>query len=211
MRPDVGVLKQEQESGAVATIEGPALEVPGRGDETIELRRVACHLTESLFKRILRAVFPDQRKDDRHLEPPLVGYLGTLQGSKPYEIGDISLSGFCLLTDERWEAGTEMPVTLQRKSLPDGDKFETFTVQATVVRCGEDGVGFSIVLVEDESQAAYGNPLRVRWVTRLEMEQFLKSLKEQPVAGVPAEAGQGRKMPAAGAPVAARGRLKAAF
>src|SRR5579859_3380311 len=147
--------------------------------ERIELRRVACHLTESLFKRILRKVFPDQRMDDRHLQPPLVGYLGVARASKPYRVSDISLSGFCMLTDERWTAGTEMPVTLQRTSLPDESAPESFTVQATVVRCGEDGVGFSIVLSEDDSKAAYGNPLRVRWVSKPEMESFLDGLTER--------------------------------
>lgn len=147
------------------------------GDENIELRRVACHLTESLFKRILRKIFPDQRKNERQFQPPLVGYLGMMHTSQSYDLGDISLTGFCLLTDERWTPGTEMPITLQRTNLPEGKDPESFTVQATVVRHGADGVGFSIVLCEDESQAVYGNPLRVRWISRREMEEFLKTLK----------------------------------
>ena len=163
-----GLLKQESQTAETA------------GDEEVELRRVACHLTESLFKRILRKIFPDQRKSERHLQPPLVGYLGMTHTSRPYDLGDISSSGFCLLTDERWTPGTEMPITLSRTSLPEGKAPESFTVQATVVRSGANGVGFSIVLCEDESQAAFGNPLRVRWITRREMEEFLNRLKEQP-------------------------------
>ena len=148
-----------------------------QAEENVELRRVACHLTESLFKRILRKIFPDQRKNERHLQPPLVGYLGMMHTSRSYDLGDISLTGFCLLTDERWTAGTEMPITLQRTNLPEGKDPENFTVQATVVRHGSDGVGFSIVLCEADSQAVYGNPLQVRWITRSEMEEFLKKLK----------------------------------
>jgi hypothetical protein len=150
------------------------------GEERIELRRVACHLTESLFKRVLRRVFPDQRRTDRHVQPPLVGYLGVARATKPYRVGDISLSGFCILTEESWMPGTEMPVTLERTSLPEENNPENFTVQATVVRCGKGEVGFSIVLSEDDSKAAYGNPLRIRWVSKLEMESFLQNLKEQP-------------------------------
>lgn len=188
-----------------------AAEVSGvgsRDDEQIELHRVECILTESLFKRILRRVFPDQRKQQRQPLPPLVGYLGATNASKPYDLGDISLSGFCLLTNERWIPGTEMPVTLRRMNLLPEEELDCFTVQATVVRSGENGVGFSIVLSEEESNAAYGNSLRVRWVTRAEMEQFLHRLKGQPgVKGIsvegPAESSR--------APARAGGKLKAAF
>jgi hypothetical protein len=139
-----------------------------------------CFLTESLVKRILRRVFPDQRKQQRQPVPPLVGYLGTAHSSNPYELGDISLTGFCLLTDERWIPGTEMPITLQRTNPSSGEDLDSFTVQATVERCGKEGVGFSVVLSEENSQAAYGNPLQVRWVTRAQMEEFLERLQEKP-------------------------------
>lgn len=173
MATDAGILKQAAQGIS------PIVDDRAPFGEGIELRRVACHLTESLFKRVLRMIFPDQRRSDRHLQPPLVGYLGTLRSTRPYDVSDISLSGFCLLTDECWTPGTEMPITLQRTNLTDGSQPESFTVQATVVRSGADGVGFSIVLSEDESKAAYGNPLQVRWLSRQEMQQFLKDLKQQ--------------------------------
>ena len=180
-----------------------------RGNERIELRRVECYLTDSLFKRVLRRIFPDERKQERHPAPPLVGYLGTASSSKPYDLGDISLTGFCLLTDERWIPGTEMPITLQTKNWPAENESDSFTVQATVVRCDKEGVGFSIVLSEEDSRAAYGNPLRVKWVSRTEMELFLKRVKEMPGSqapqveeAIPAESSK---------PVRAQSGLKAAF
>jgi hypothetical protein len=182
-----------------------------QNDEEIELRRVECFLTESLFKRILRRVFPDRRKQERLPVPPLVGYLGTASSSKTYELGDISLTGFCLLTDERWIPGTEMPITLQRTNLLTEEDSDCFTVQATVVRCDKDGVGFSIVLCEEDSLAAYGNPLRVKWVTHAQMEQFLQRLKEQPgTNGSPVE-GPNSAESTAGAQARAQARLNAAF
>lgn len=202
MGSDSDIAKQETEPGACAAIEEMK---PEAGK--IELRRVACHMTESLFKRILRRVFPDQRKNERHVQPPLVGYLGTMNSSRRYEVGDISLSGFCLLTDERWTAGTEMPITLERTALPEGVDAESFTVQATVVRCGNEGVGFSIVLCEEDSKAVLGNPLRVRWMSRQEMELFLQKLKAPEVDG--AEPGvapkAGALQPAAGMKTAFEG------
>ena len=143
--------------------------------------------------------------------PPLVGYLGTASSSKPYELGDISLTGFCLLTDERWIPGTEMPITLQTTNLPSEKDLDCFTVQATVVRCGKDGVGFSIVLCEEESRCSawqsaareMGNargdgtvPATSQGATRV------PELQEE--GPIPAE-------PTAACPAGAQGRLKAAF
>lgn len=191
--------------GAAANI-GP---IQTAGDEKIELHRVECFLTESLFKRILRRIFPDERRQERQPAPSLVAYLGTACSSKPYNLGDISLTGFCLLTDERWLPGTEMPITLQSKNLPSGNEHDNFTVQATVVRCGQGGVGFSVVLSEENSQAAYGNPLRVQWVTRVEMESYLKRLKEQP--GSPTHEVEESEPMESAAGSAVRGALKAVF
>jgi hypothetical protein len=98
-----------------------------------------------LFARFLGWLYPDQRKTNRHVMPPLVAYLGSIRTSKVFEVGDVSSSGFYMLTQERWLPGTEMPVTLQCTSgveLP-----ATITLLSTVVRSGTDGVGFSFALV----------------------------------------------------------------
>ncbi|MGA8087048.1 MAG: PilZ domain-containing protein [Terracidiphilus sp.] len=177
----------------------------------IELRRVQCHLTDSLWKRVLRLMFPDQRKQERLPTPPLVGYLGTARASKPYDLGNISLTGFCLLTGERWIPGTEMPITLERTDLAAEDDKDSFTVQATVVRSDGEGVGFSIVLSEEESNAVYGNPLRVKWMTRLEMERFMERLKVQPGSELPDDRSQNPAKAAASTQSGKRARLNAAF
>ncbi|MBS1803103.1 MAG: hypothetical protein JST28_07025 [Acidobacteria bacterium] len=141
---------------------------------------------ESLLKRLLRKIFPDQRTETRCPAPPLMGYLGTMQGSRPFEVGDVSLGGFSLVTEERWAAGTEMPITLRRSNLPVNEPEDLFTVQATVVRWTEEGVAFSIVLFEEDSAAVSGNPLQVYWASRQDMKLFLERLKspEEMKAGV---------------------------
>jgi PilZ domain len=99
-----------------------------------------------LFARFLRWLYPDQRKTHRYAMPPLVAYLGSIRTSKVSKVGDISASGFYMLTPERWLPGTEVPVTLQRT---DGGLYlpATITLLSTVVRSGTDGVGFSFALV----------------------------------------------------------------
>jgi hypothetical protein len=155
----------------------PSNDAVSQNDSPVEIRRVECLLTESLFKRLLRKLFPDQRKQERISVPPLVGYLGRVRASEPYGVGDISLSGFCLVTDERWTPGTEMPITLQRTNVLGEFEDGAFTVQATVVRSAEGGVAFSILLSEEESTAVYGNPLQVKWASMQEMRLFLERLK----------------------------------
>lgn len=201
-------------SGGLTQIEstlGVANQPQAGNSEKIELRRVGCYLTDSLWKRTLRLIFPDQRKQERLPMPPLVGYLGTGRASKSYDLGDISLTGFCLLTDERWIPGTEMPITLQRKNLPAQDDKDSFTVQATVVRSDGDGVGFSIVLSEEESKAVHGNPLRVKWMTKAAMAQFLEQLKAQPASELPDDHSENPVRPAATTQSGTTAQLNAAF
>jgi hypothetical protein len=152
-------------------------------------RRTENPRNESLFKRVLRKIFPDQRKHERIAVPPLIGYLGTMRGSRPFEVGDVSMGGFSLTTEERWEPGTEMPVTLKRTNLAAEEHEDGFTVQATVVRWTGEGVGFSVLLSEEESNAAYGNPLNVRWASKDDMQLFLARLAV-PVEALPAEGGR---------------------
>ena len=79
-------------------------------------------IQESVFKKMLRFLFPDQRKQSRFAGPPLMAYLGTMRGSRPFEVGDVGLGGFSLLTRERWEPGTEMPITLQRMNVAEDER-----------------------------------------------------------------------------------------
>jgi hypothetical protein len=179
------------------------------GDQ-IEMRRAGGYVTDTLLKRVLRMIFPDQRKDGRLLIPPLVGYLGTMRASKPYPLADISVSGFCMLTEEHWTPGTEMPITLQRMKPSGNADAECFTVQATVVRRGNDGVGFSILLDEEDSNAADGNPLRVSWINKQELQQFLNRLNE-PEELKAADTEQPESLLGAGEAVQSGAALKPAF
>jgi hypothetical protein len=72
-------------------------------------------------------------------------------------------------------------------------------------------VGFSIVLSEEESNAVHGNPLRVKWMTRQEMAQFLERLKALPGSELPEESFQSPVKSATGAQSGTAPQLNAAF
>lgn len=137
---------------------------------------------EPMMKRLMRWLVPDQRVANRHTMPPLVAYLGLIRSSKEYKIGDISIAGFYMLTDERWIPGTGFPVTLERTD--DAASGETLTVFSTAVRNGADGVGFTFLHSADDEEhegEAYGT-------TRMDLTKLAQFLKGLPLSDPSADA-----------------------
>ena len=136
---------------------------------------------ETILNLVLRRFYRDQRRFERMLIPPVVAYLGNAGASEPLEVADISIGGFCLLTNDHWTPGTEMPITLRRE---DGDlnlSPSLISVQAVVVRWKRNEVGFSIVLSSEQSTAFSQHHHAGRWVSDKDMQSFLNQLK-MPIA-----------------------------
>ena len=55
-----------------------------------------------------------------------------------------------MITEERWLPGTSFPLTLERTDVEGEGR--CLTVNATVVRAGEDGVGFSFIPMATREQ-----------------------------------------------------------
>jgi hypothetical protein len=68
-------------------------------------------------------------------------------------VRDISSSGLYLITDERWEPGSVIALTLQREGPLDPDPTRRVTTQTKVIRCGPDGVGLSFLWAKDDPQS----------------------------------------------------------
>ncbi len=126
---------------------------------------------QPLMKRFMKWLVPDQRVANRHSMPPLIAYMGMVRSSKQYQVGDVSVAGFYMMTEERWIVGTGFPVTLERTDAAgNGD---TLTVYATVIRIGADGVGFSFLKPADENETAAASGARLDLTT---LAKFLKGL-----------------------------------
>jgi len=126
---------------------------------------------EPLVKRLIRWLYPDQRVANRHTMPPLIAWLGMVRGSKEYKVGDVSVAGFYMITEERWVPGTSFPVTLERTD----EMGRSLTVQASVVRAGDDGVGFTFLQNAAEETADGPSGANTR-VDLTKLAQFLKGL-----------------------------------
>lgn len=166
----------ESADGAQQFIDRPAAEIQPSSNLSalVDWNRLVRH---PRLEPIVRRFFSDQRKYGRLALPNVVGYLGRAHGSRPHRIADISVGGFCMLIDESWTPGTEMPITLKREDW-DGDESQRITVKARVVRCGSSGTGFSISLFEGDPSIAseiYDESLRIE--PRL-MEEFLQDLQK---------------------------------
>lgn len=138
----------------------------------LEKNMTAPRAKDPLMKRLMRWIVPDQRVANRHGMPPVVAYLGLVRSSKIYRIGDISIAGFYMVTEERWIPGTGFPVTLERTD--DGAQGQTLTVYSTVVRTGADGVGFTFLQPAEEEP--HSTEARGARIDLTKLAQFLKGL-----------------------------------
>jgi hypothetical protein len=107
--------------------------------------------TESLSVRAWRWLFPKSKSGYRSNRVPLPGLIAYhWSGGTPqaYQLGNLSKTGFYLLTDERPYPGTLILMTLQRTG-KEGEKLgSSIAVFTKVIRWGSDGVGFAFVTLE---------------------------------------------------------------
>src|ERR1051325_3594677 len=96
---------------------------------------------QSFMSRLIRWMGLDRRIASRHQKPPIFARLGTVHSERKYQIGDIGIRGFYMISEDRWNLGTVVPVTLERTD--DNRSDSSFAINATVVRIGNDGIGFS--------------------------------------------------------------------
>ena len=113
---------------------------------------------ESLKLRILHWLFPDlaiqekaypkhdRRRAHRIPVPDLVAYYWTGGAPRPRKIGNLSVTGFYLQTEERWMPGTIIRMTLQLVGSTGEHRHDTVTVHSRLVRWGPDGEAFEFVL-----------------------------------------------------------------
>src|ERR1700739_26918 len=102
------------------------------------------------FKRWLNPVAPassDRRRAHRRYVPGMIAHYYNGGAPKPWEGGDISMTGFYLLTDDRWMPETMIQMTLQ-KPCAKGERKQSITVLSRIVRRASDGVAAEFVMPE---------------------------------------------------------------
>lgn len=101
-----------------------------------------------------------RNRAERRPSPSLAVY--HWEGSTPKEntVGNISASGAFLLTNQRWDPGETLSLTLQRKGPPARIPEHRFSLQAKAVRRDRHGVAVSFVMPQEADLRLWQNPLQ---------------------------------------------------
>src|SRR5579863_8554208 len=65
-------------------------------------------------------------------------------------VRDVSTTGVYLFTEERWQPGALLSLTLQREGPLEMNPERRIDVRARVARCENDGVGLAFVFAKDD-------------------------------------------------------------
>jgi uncharacterized protein len=102
------------------------------------------------WQRFLAGEPPDPRKALRGPLPGLVAYFFTGGTPAAHGVRDISATGLYVFTKERWYLGTVVRITLTDQREPTVER--SITLNAKVVRWGNDGVGLQFLLQRRKKQ-----------------------------------------------------------
>jgi len=108
----------------------------------------------SWLERFLSTEPDDKRTTLRESIPGLTAFFFTGGAPAPHGIRDISETGMFVLTEERWYPGTVIRITLTDQREPTAER--SFTVNAIVMRWGNDGVGLHFIF-QDKKDRRRGN------------------------------------------------------
>jgi hypothetical protein len=115
--------------------------------------------------RILRWLYPALYDQDRRHSPRrpldgLVAYDWSGDAPERHEIGNISSTGIYLLTDQRWQPGQMLSLTLQRTGPLERSAERRVDLEAGAVRWGNDGVGLTFLWPEGMDLRLWETPAR---------------------------------------------------
>jgi hypothetical protein len=106
------------------------------------------------LERFLSAEPDDKRAALREPIPGLTAFFFTGGAPIPHGIRDVSDTGIYVFTEERWYPGTVIRMTLTDQRQPTAER--SFTVNAMVMRWGNDGVGLQFIF-QDKKDRRRGN------------------------------------------------------
>ncbi len=92
-------------------------------------------------------------------------------------VRDISPTGVYILTQERWQRGTLVTLTLQREGPLETNAERRIDVQAKVARNGKDGVGLAFVFAKNDPASRQWESLRTNLVEDSKPEDMLSLVR----------------------------------
>ncbi|MGB6192323.1 MAG: PilZ domain-containing protein [Terracidiphilus sp.] len=131
---------------------------------------------DSLSGRFLSWLDGGRKSADRHPLPGLIAYYFNGGAPQSHVLGDLSASGFYLLTRERWAPGSIFQMTLQKSGTDGQDPEDSISVLAKVARSDSEGVGFQFVM-SDFVASHPGLSLPGKGTDKKALERLLQRMK----------------------------------
>ncbi len=130
---------------------------------------------KSWLQRLLSPEPAQPRKAQREAIQGIAAYFFNGGQSVAHGVRDISPSGFYVFTEERWYPGTIIRMTLTDQRQPTAER--SITVNASVVRWGNDGVGLQFVLQDEKSRGRGSMDGMTAGPGKAQIEQFIARLR----------------------------------
>ena len=165
----------ENPPAEVAPIAQPELPKPQAAPAPAEAAQKTSKPAKSWLQRFLSPDPPQPRKAQRESIQGIAAYFFNGGQSVAHGVRDISPTGFYVFTDERWYPGTIIRMTLTDQRQPSAER--SITVNAAVVRWGNDGVGLQFVLQDEKSRGKASPDGMMPGPTKAQVEQFLARLR----------------------------------
>ena len=159
----------------VAQTAKPTVEAAGtRQEPAAASNELAKPAKKSWLQKLLGTEPPDARKAQRQSLPGLTAFFFTGGTPVGHGVKDISLTGMYVLTSERWYPGTMVRMTLTDRHEPTMER--SLTLNATVMRWGNDGVGLRFVL-QNPKERGRGYEGTAETADVYQVAQFLDRLR----------------------------------
>jgi hypothetical protein len=127
------------------------------------------------LERFLSVEPDDNRVALRRSIPGLTAFFFTGGAPVPHGIRDISETGVFVLTQERWYPGTVIRITLTDQREPTVER--SFTVNAIVMRWGNDGVGLHFIFPEKKERRRADQDDAMGIADATTFKKYLETLK----------------------------------
>jgi hypothetical protein len=92
-------------------------------------------------------------------------------------VRDISQTGVYIVTEDRWQPGTMVTLTLQREGPLETNSERRIDVRAKVARCGKDGMGLAFVFGNDDGQTRQWESLSESLIQQAKPEDMLRLVR----------------------------------
>ncbi len=175
IRCDEVISKKPTETPTPAETAPPQLAQP----ETAPSKASQARTRKNWLLRWFRPGPKEQRRSPRESLPWIAAHFFNDEAPVPSAVRNISVEGMYVSTGERWKPGTIIRATLADWRQPSQGR--SLTVNATVARCDDDGIGFRFIFDKEKKPQHGSMPSIMDWslanVTRKQVKEFMRQFR----------------------------------